>query len=216
MNHSMNLPMNLIMNPLMNRLALTVAIASAALSTQSASAAGFLGNSVALAAIRVVTSVGQTTPIAQFPFLPVKVTMCTGAIETPAFVVTSPTTAQANGSTYVIRATLLAPDRTRFDVAHTNASNNGIKRIVLGGGVQSIGFDRTLPNPGTVGSLSGRDVNYIAGAGVWNVAAIWAGPIRIGASPVMNDLYNSLTLDFTACFDAWDSLTIETDTDVVG
>lgn len=199
----------------MNRIATSLAIASAALATQFASAAGFLGNAVAGGVMRVVNSATQNTLVAQFPALPVKVTMCNGAMETPIFVVTGATTAQANGSTYFIRATILGPDRTRFDVVHTNMSNNGVKRIVLGGAQQAITFDQTLPNPGTVGSLSGRNVAYIAGAGIWSVGAIWGNPIRITGLAAQGDLYNTLTLDFNACFDAWDSLTVETDTDMV-
>lgn len=199
----------------MNRIALSLAIASAALATQASSAAGFLGNVVAGGVMRVVNSVTQNTLVAQFPALPAKVTMCSGATEFPVFVVTSATTAQANGSTYFIRATILTPDRTRFEVVHTNASNDGIKRIVLGGGQQAITFDQTMPNPGTSGSLSGRNVAYIAGGGIWNVGAIWGNPIRITGFASQGDLYNTLTLDFNACFDAWDSLVIETDTDMV-
>ena len=199
----------------MNRIATTLAIASAAIATQFASAAGFLGNVVAGGAMRVVNSVSQNTLVAQFPALPVKVTMCDGSMETPLFVVTSATTAQANGSTYFIRATILGLDRTRFEVVHTNATNNGVKRIVLGGGQQAISFDQTMPNPGTAGSLSGRNVTYIAGGGVWSVGAIWGNPIRITGLAAQGDLYNTLTLDFNACFDAWDSLTVDTDTDMV-
>lgn len=199
----------------MNRIALSLAIASAALSAHAASAASFLGNVVAGGAMRVVNSVTQNTLVAQFPALPVKVTMCDGSTETPLFVVTGAATAQANGSTYFIRATILGVDRTRFEVVHTNATNNGIKRVVLGGGQQSIAFDQALPNPGTVGSFSGRNVAYIAGGGIWGVTAIWGNAIRRSGYAVQGDLYNTLTLDFNACFDAWDSLVIETDTDMV-
>ncbi|MEY3141568.1 MAG: hypothetical protein RLY21_61 [Planctomycetota bacterium] len=199
----------------MNRLALSLAIASAALATQTSSAASFLGNAVAGGVIRVVNSVTQNTLVAQFPSLPVKVTMCDGTTETPLFVVTGAATAQANGSTYFIRATILGADRTRFEIVHTNASNNGLKRIVLGGGQQSIAFDQTMPNPGTSGSFSGRNVSYIAGGGVWGVTAIWGNAIRRSGLAVQGDLYNTMTLDFNACFDAWDSLIIETDTDMV-
>jgi hypothetical protein len=199
----------------MNRFTTIAAIASAAVATQFASAASFLGNAVAGGVMRVVAAVSQNTLVAQFPALPAKVTMCDGSVETPLFFVTGAATAQANGSTYFIRATILGPDRTRFEVVHTNATNNGIKRIVLGGGVQSIAFDQTMPNPGTAGSFSGRNATYLSGAGIWGVRAIWGNAIRVGGLAAQGDLYNTFTLDFNACFDAWDSLVIETDTDLV-
>lgn len=199
----------------MNRIAASIAIASAALATQVASAAGFLGNFTGSLAVRTVNSVTQTTLVAQFPSLPVRVTMCSGAIEAPVFVVTGATTAQASGSTYIIRANIIGPDITRFDIVHTNASNNGIKLVTFGNAAQRIVFDRTLPSPGTPGSLTGRDVNYLAGAGVWNLRAVWGNPIRIAPAATVGDVYNTLTLDFSACFDAWDSVSIEVDTDMV-
>ena len=166
--------------------------------------------------VRTVNSVTQTTLVAQFPALPVRVTMCSGAIEAPVFVVTGATTAQANGSTYIIRANIAGPNITRFDIVHTNASNNGIKLVTFGNSTQRIVFDRTLPSPGTPGSLTGRDVNYLGGAGVWNLRAVWSNPIRIPPAATVGDVFNTLTLDFSACFDAWDSVSIEVDTDMVG
>lgn len=208
--------MNRLTTSLTTSIAASIAIASAAFATPTASAAGFLGNFTGPLVVRTVNSVTQTTLVAQFPALPVRVTMCSGAIEAPVFVVTSATTAQANGSTYIIRANIVGPDITRFDIVHTNASNNGIKLVTFGNSTQRIVFDRTLPSPGTPGSLTGRDVNYLGGAGVWNLRAVWSNPIRIPPAATVGDVFNTLTLDFSACFDAWDSVSIEVDTDMVG
>ena len=199
----------------MNRIATTIALASAALATQVASAAGFLGNFTGSLAVRTVNSVTQTTLVGQFPSLPVRVIMCSGAVETPVFAVTGATTAQANGSTYVIRANIIGANVTRFDIVHTNASNDGIKVITLGNGAQRIVFDRTQPSPGTPGSLAGRDVAYLGGSGIWNLRAVWSNPIRIPPAATVGDVHNTLILDFNACFDAWDSVSIEVDTDMV-
>ena len=204
------------MNRLSTSIAASIAIASAAFANPTASAAGFLGNFTGPLVVRTVNSVTQTTLVAQVPALPVRVTMCSGAIEAPVFVVTGATTAQANGSTYIIRANIAGPNITRFDIVHTNASNNGIKLVTFGNSTQRIVFDRTLPSPGTPGSLTGRDVNYLGGAGVWNLRAVWSNPIRIPTAATVGDVFNTLTLDFSACFDAWDSVSIEVDTDMVG
>lgn len=200
----------------MNRIATSIAIASAALATQVSSAAAFVGNFTGSLVIRNVISVTQTTIVGQFPLLPVRVTMCNGAIETPAFAVTGASTAQANGSTYNIRATIVSSDRTTFEIWHTGASNNGVKSITFGNGVQRIIFDRFQPSPGTAGSLTGRDVVYLGGAGIWNMRAIWGNPIRILPAAPAGDVYNTLTIDFDACFDWGDSVRFDVDTDMVG
>jgi len=199
----------------MNRLTATIAIASAALATQVSSAAGFLGNVIGALTVRTVNAVTQSTPIAHFPTLPVRVNMCSGAIEAPVFVVTSATTAQANGSTYIIRANIIGLDTTRFDIVHTNAMNDGIKLVTFGNAAQRIVFDRTLPNPGTVGSLTGRDVTFLGGVGIWNMRAIWSNPIRVAPAVPVRDLFNTLALDFSLCFDAGDSVSFTVDTDMV-
>jgi hypothetical protein len=199
----------------MNRLALSLAIASAALATQTASAAAFAGNFIAAGVIRTVAGVTQTTKIGEFPALPVRVSMCSGAIEAPVFAVTGAFTAQAIGSTYVIHATLAAPDRTMFEIVHTSATNDSIRNVVFGNGTQRIVFDRTLPAAGTPGSLSGRDVNYLGGAGMWNVRALWRNLVRIGAAAPVGDVFNTLILEFSACFSAGDFVKVEVDTDMV-
>jgi hypothetical protein len=200
----------------MNRIATSIAIASAALATQVSSAAAFLGNFTGSLVVRNVTSITQTTVVGQFPMLPVRVTMCSGAIEMPVFAVTGASTAQANGSTYAIRATIAASNRTIFEIWHTGANNNGIKSVTLGNGGQRIIFDRIQPSPGTAGSLTGRDVIYLGGVGVWNMRAVWSNPIRIPPAAPAGDVHNTLIIDFDACFDWGDSVRFEVDTDMVG
>ena len=204
------------MNRLATSLATSIAIASATLATQFASAATFVGNFTGSLVIRTVNSVTQTTIIGQFPMLPVRVTMCSGAIETPGFVVTGASTAQANGSTYVIRATVISADRTTFEIWHTGATNNGIKSVTFGNAGQRIVFDRFQPSPGTAGSLTGRDVIYLGGVGVWNMRAIWGNPIRSPPAATAGDVHNTLIIDFDACFDWGDSVRFDVDTDMVG
>ena len=192
-----------------------VALAAATFVSSAASAAGFAGNIVVAGPLRVVSTLGQNTAIGALAGLPIKVTMCTGAIETPVFVVTSATTVVANGSCYQIVGTLVGPDTTRFDVIHT-AAVNGLQFIEFGGATQMALFDRTLPNPGTVNSLTGRDVAYLGGVGTWSMSAVWSGPVELCTRPIMNDLYNKLTLRFSTCFDTGDSLSFYVDTDSIG
>ena len=193
----------------------TLALTAAALVSTIASAAGFSGNFVIPTPARNVNAMTQGTAAAMFATLPVKVTMCTGAVETPVLVGTGPMTAQATGSTYIIRVTLINVDTTRVDVIHTNLSNNGIIQIDLGGGAQRLVFDRTLPNPGSAGSLTGRDGTYIAGVGLWVAQLNWSTPIKVGAAAVQNDVYNKVTLRFSTCFDSGDSFSMNLDTDTL-
>lgn len=201
----------------MNRIATSIALASAALATQLASAASFVGNFTGSLVSRSIVGMTQTTVVGQFPALPVRVVMCNGTIETPVFVISSATVAQANGSCYSIRATIGSTgDRTTFEIKHSNSGNNGIKSVTFGNGTQAIIFDRTQPSPGTAGSLTGRDVTYLGGAGLWSMRAFWANPIRIGTAAPVGDVYNTLTIDFNACFDTGDWVRFDVDTDMVG
>jgi hypothetical protein len=180
-----------------------------------ASAAGFGANLVLAGPLRVVSTLTQNTSINMLAGLPIRVTMCTGAVETPVFVITSPTTVIATGSCYQIKATLVGVDTTRFEIVHTAAAN-GLQLVEFGGRAQGVLFDRTNPNPGTVNSLTGRDVAYLAGVGAWIMDAAWSGPVELGTRPVMNDLYNKLTLRFSTCFDTGDSVSFNVDTDSIG
>lgn len=193
----------------------TLALTAAALASTIASAAGFGGNFVVPGPLRVVSTLTQITGIGALASLPIKVTTCLGPVEIPVFHIVAANTVIANGSCYQIIGTLIGPNTTHFDVIHTTASN-GLLSIELGGATQMVLFDRTLPNPGTQYSLTGRDVTYTGGSGAWILNAVYSGPVELGTRPIMNDVYNKLTLRFSACFDTGDSVSFDVDTDSIG
>ncbi|MEI7878709.1 MAG: hypothetical protein WCI96_12400 [Planctomycetota bacterium] len=193
----------------------TLALTAAALASTIASAAGFGGNFVVPGPLRVVSTLTQITGIGALASLPIKVTTCLGPVEIPVFHIVAANTVIANGSCYQIIGTLIGPNTTHFDVIHTTASN-GLLSIELGGATQMVLFDRALPNPGTQYSLSGLDVTYTGGNGAWILNAVYSGPVELGTRPIMNDVYNKLTLRFSACFDTGDSVSFDVDTDSIG
>lgn len=194
----------------------TIALTAAALASTIASAAGFGGNFVMPGPLRVVGTITQITTITNaLASLPIKVTTCLGPVEIPVFRIVAPNTVIANGSCYQIIGTIIGPNTTHFDVIHTTASN-GLLTIELGGATQMALFDRTNPNPGTQNSLTGRDVTYSGGSGAWTMTALFSGPVELGTRPIMNDVYNKLTLRFSACFDTGDSVSFDVDTDSIG
>jgi hypothetical protein len=193
----------------------TLALTAAALASTIASAAGFGGNFVVPGPLRVVSTLTQITGIGALASLPIKVTTCLGPVEIPVFHIVAANTVIANGSCYQIIGTLIGPNTTHFDVIHTTTSN-GLLSIELGGATQMVLFDRTLPNPGTQYSLTGRDVTYTGGSGAWTMTALFSGPVELGTRPIMNDVYNKLTLRFSACFDTGDSVSFDVDTDSIG
>jgi hypothetical protein len=162
-----------------------------------------------------VSTLTQITAIGALASLPIKVTTCLGPVEIPVFRIVAPNTVIANGSCYQIIGTLIGPNTTHFDVIHTTPSN-GLLSIELGGATQMVLFDRTNPNPGTQYSLTGRDVTYTGGSGAWTMTALFSGPVELGTRPIMNDVYNKLTLRFSACFDTGDSVSFDVDTDSIG
>lgn len=194
----------------------TLALTAAALTTTIASAAGFVGNTVAPFPARNVMAMSQASTMTMLLALPIKVIMCSGAGESPVFVATGLATARATGSTYTIEASLIDATTTRFLIRHTGLSNDGVWRVNFGGMTQSMVFDRTQPSPGSAGSLTGLDVTYFGGVGFWNAQAIWSSPIRVGAAAVQNDAYNKLTINFSTCFMAGDFIHFHVDTDKAG
>ena len=197
----------------MRKILTSLALATASLVAGTADAAGFGGILVIPAIARSVAGVTQATPPAALLACPISVLMCDGTYETPVSVALAPNIVEATGSCYRIRMTVLTADATRFEVNHTNVNNNGIKEIDFGSVTTQLAFDRTNPNPGTVGSLTGRDVWYAGGAGAWIMTAHYSHPVTIGLMIPRNDLYNKLKVKFSNCFDAGDSIVFYADTD---
>jgi hypothetical protein len=193
----------------------SLALATASLVAGTADAAGFGGILVIPAVARSVAGVGQNTPMADLLACPISVLMCDGTYETPWRVSVGANAIEATGSCYRIRITLLTADATRFEVTHTNVNNNGIKEIDFGSVTTQMCFDRTNPNPGTAGSLNGRDVWYGGGSGAWLMSAHYSVPVRIGPAIPRNDVYNKLKVKFSVCFDAGDSVVFYADTDAL-
>ena len=192
-----------------------IALAAAGVISSTASALVFGGNFFVPGLNRIIaTNVVQGMSSANLPALPVRVTLCSGVVEAPVFVVTGPTTATLAGSCYRMSITIASPDQTRLLITHTGAPG-GIIRVELGGFAQKVVFDRRNPNPGTGLSGTGRDVAVLGGAGPWTVNARWTNPIQIGSLPARGDVFNKLTFDFNTCFVSNNSLYVEFDTDEV-
>ena len=196
--------------------AAALAIAASSFATSLAAAAGFGGITVVASPARVVSSVSQTTTAATLTTLGLRVTLCSGTVEAPAFVATSATNAVATGSVYTIRATIVNATTTRFDVVHTGGAT-GIALIELGGSASQIGFDRVAPNPGTNGSSTGADfsMSAVLSVGAWNAYALYRNPVNLVGAAALGDLFGGLQVRFTSCFSAGDRLVFDTDTDSI-
>lgn len=193
----------------------TLALLASSMAIAAASAAGaasFGGFIPVVSLPRSVATVTQAVNSADVSSIPVAVTLCSGATEFPSFVVRSATIAEAVGSCYTIRASILGAAVTRVEINHTGGGN-GIMAVKLGGPGSVIGFDRTNPNPGTIGSSTGRDVTFRPSVGGWVLRASYSEPIGVGAAPPVGDVYGQLTLAFSTCFDIGDYLNIELDLD---
>lgn len=196
-----------------NAMIATLALASASLVAPSADAAAFGGLAVLASAARVVNTTNQVTTWSNLLSLSPRVTLCSGAVEFPAFAYAGGSSVQAIGSCYTIKATVLAVNQTRFEVFYNGAPGSGIALIEFGGPNSQVGFDRTNPNPGTGGSFNGRDFQYLAGVGAWNVFAYYHTPVQIAGLAIQNDLYAKLFVKFDQCFDINDRLLFDVDTD---
>lgn len=194
----------------------TTVFASLALlaSTAAASAAGFGGVFAAPGTTRVTNWVNQASTVASLQTIPIKVQMCNGAVEAPVFVAAGAGSVIAAGSCYQVTATIIAANQTQFSIVHTGGAN-GIKTISFGTVNTHSAFDRTMPAPGTPGSMSGQDVVPMLMAGAWNVNCGYSDIVKLGAAPPVGDLYCRLTLYFSSCFDVGDVFTFRADTDQI-
>ena len=201
----------------MNRIAASIlALSAAAIVNTSASAIAFTGNFFIAGFNRVVTTgVTQGAAAANLATLPVRVTLCSGVIEMPPFVVTGATTAVATGSCYRIYATVVAADRFRLIIAHNGSAAGTVRQVALGGAMQKTVFDRRDPNPGTSFSGSGRDVTPTGGAGPSNYHARWTNPIAIGTMPARGDVFNRIEFNFDPCLAVQGYAQVEFDIDEV-
>ena len=196
-----------------NALTLALLASSAALTAAPVASAATFGGFIPVVSLpRSVATVTQAVNASDIVSMPIAVTMCTGANEFPWFVARSATVAEAVGSCYTIRATVLSANNVRLEMNHTGGGN-GISSVKFGGVGSVIGFDRTNPNPGTLGSSTGRDVRFRPSVGGWVLRASYTEPIGVGALPPVGDVYGQLTLAFSTCFDIGDYLHIELDLD---
>jgi len=194
-------------------LTLALLASSAALTTAPAADAATFGGFIPVVSLpRSVATVTQSVNASDIVSMPIAVTMCNGANEFPWFVVRSATVAEAVGSCYTIRATVVTANRVRLEMNHTGGGN-GVAYMKFGGVGSVIGFDRTNPNPGTAGSSTGRDVSFFPSIGAWTLRASYGEPLGIGALPPVGDVYGYLALSFSSCFDVGDFCHIELDLD---
>jgi hypothetical protein len=196
-----------------NTLALALLASSAALTAAPAASAATFGGFIPVVSLpRSVATVTQSVNASDIVSMPIAVTMCNGANEFPWFVVRSATVAEAVGSCYTIRATVVTANRVRLEMNHTGGGN-GISSVKFGGAGSVIGFDRTNPNPGTAGSSTGRDVTFRPSVGAWTLRASYSQPLGLGMTPPVGDVYGYLALSFSSCFDVGDFCHIELDLD---
>ena len=103
-----------------------------------------------------------------------------------------------------------------FTLTHTGQAGFDLTEVRLIGlsaaSAKRYCFDRTLPNPGTAGSLTGADIAYLGGAGAWMVGPEYSNRVTIGGV-AMNDTYMKLRLRFSVPFVPNNYLRFSLDTD---
>lgn len=193
---------------------ITALFASFALlaSTAAASAATFGVISAVGGTLRTTNWVSQTSTVASLQTMYLEVTLCSGAIEYPPFVPSGAGSVTAVGSCYSVTATVILPNQTEFTIVHTG-DVNGVKTMSIGTVNSQSAFDRSAPAPGTAGSGSGFDISPVVMVGAWTVDSQYSNLVKlVGAAPV-GDLFCTLSLSFSSCFDVGDVFTFRADTD---
>jgi hypothetical protein len=188
----------------------------ASLTAASSSQAAVFGPfATAVGALRTVATTAQATNGAINATSLLKVTRCSGAVETPAWVVAGPT-CTATAADYQISMTVVSATQTRVRIAATGATCD-IRQIVFGTPNTRCGFDLTLPNPGTAGSAAGFNPAPVAGSlvGAWMATVRLENAVRIGGAAPVGDLYSVMVVSFNSCFDINDRIEFIVDTDYI-
>ena len=189
----------------------SLASLAVAASSQAATYGGFAIAPGVLRGTNLVVQ-GQTDVNNATSFL--TVTRSTGVLEYPAFAVTMPGVCTAVGPDYVIQMSVLSATQTRVKITAT-AATCGIRAISFGTPNSRCAYDLSLPNPGTAGSLAGANVVPVAGGlvGAWNATIRFDNAVFVFGTPVQNDLYSRMTINFNGVFDAGDVFAFNVDTD---
>ncbi len=180
------------------------AIASTGMLVVGTALAAGLGAINAIPGVPVaIAGAAQATTVAQVVGSRVEVTYAAA----PAFVGYFPapigTTTTLNGPGFRLHCNH-ASVMPVFTLTHSGAPGFDIVEIRLIGknnvGGKLYCFDRTLPNPGTAGSLNGADITYGGGAGTWLAGPEYSDRVNISGAAAQNDTYNKLRLKFSTPF----------------
>lgn len=194
-----------------------VSIAAASLAiTAAAPAATYSGFSFTPGVLRATNLVTQAQTDVTNATSYLAVTRWSGVMEYPAFVVTGPGVCTAVGTDYVIQMTVVSPTQTRVKIGAT-AATCAIRAISFGTPNSRIAYDLTNPNPGTAGSLQGANIVPVAGGlvGLWNATAKFDNAVYVFGTPVQNDLFTRMAINFSTPFDAGDVFSFTVDTDII-
>lgn len=142
------------------------------------------------------------------------VTLCTGAVQYPAFVVVSATTCVATTANYQIIMDVINPTQTKVSIIATSAAC-GIKSVSFGTPNSQCAYDMTNPNPGTAGSQQGANPVPTGLTGAWTSTVRFDNAVNIVGAAAIGDLYSRMTVYFSSCFDVGDVCTFTVDTDKI-
>lgn len=196
---------------------LTSILAAAATLTAStvASAAVFGGLTASAGLLRCTTGVSQATNAAVIATNWVEIDYCSGYTEYLTFTTTSATAVQAIGANAAVYGVVASGTTTNYKLIVHTPGDDVIAVRIMGSPNTKMGFDRTAPNPGTAGSLSGQDFVPVSMSGAWIVYAHLTDEIAICPAIPRKDLFASLHIRFSDCFKYGDYLSFRIDTDRV-
>jgi len=196
---------------------LTASLAALATLTAStvASAASFGGLTASAGVLRCTTGVSQATNAAIIATNWVEIDYCSGYTEYLTFTATSATAVQAIGANAALYGVVVSATTTNYKLIVHTPGDDVISVRIMGSPNTKMGFDRTSPNPGTAGSLSGQDFAPVSMTGAWIVYAHLTDEIALCPSLPRKDLFASLHLRFSGCFRYGDYLSFKIDTDRV-
>ncbi len=194
---------------------LAVALVSLAAAATSASAGVFGVTTFSAGVTRCATGVNQSTNGAIIATNWVEIDYCSGWTEYIPMVQTGPNVAEAVGTYGAVYGAVLSSTQTEYKIVLHTAGDRIAAVRIMGSPNTKVGFDKASPNPGTAGSGTGFNVTTGTLTGAWTVYAHLTDQVAICPSVARRDLYASLHLRFSTCFNHGDYMSFRVDTDYV-
>ena len=209
------------------KLSLTTAAALTTLATSAMGIGTIISQTNYAGATTAVPELSPFTMLSDYIGMEVIVHYCDGSTEASALAPTSiPNYPVGSSGSFSVTAGAVGSRFTAFAYPHSSGTVGLEVRGLLGANICAVEFyaptaglvfDRTSPNPGSLGSTAGRDASLLYQVGNSDYRMNYVDQIEVGGMMPAGDTYARLVIEFAnSPLDLNDIISIDVDTDFIG